>query len=304
MTRRRSRWSTCRPLLAHHAESAHQRPRCRLAAESARENLSRPMPARKLSSPTVLDESLTTRAQRGQTCDPRRLRTYATGSIAVAFAAAHGPLACRAPPERMWTDGRTACGRRKVRTRFVHGPTRGGRRRPGRRRRRATRPATAPPTSGTIRALGRADRFGGRSSTPRAPGLPGRGSSGRHSTARVSRPPISPRSSASVRSRATALTTHQIRPRYATRPARRSSRQRRPWHHQREEPPRGDRRRALLKLSGGLVTRLTRYHLRHESAEPSSWHRCRGAPALADPSNRHASVLLHRCAQKYHDRPR
>ena len=25
MTRRRSRWSTCRPLLAHHAESAHQR---------------------------------------------------------------------------------------------------------------------------------------------------------------------------------------------------------------------------------------------------------------------------------------
>ena len=28
------------------------------------------------------------------------------------------------------------------------------------------------------------------------------------------------------------------------------------------------------------------------------------APALADPSNRHASVLLHRCAQKYHDRPR
>ena len=29
MTRRRSRWSTCRPLLAHHAESAHQRPRMR-----------------------------------------------------------------------------------------------------------------------------------------------------------------------------------------------------------------------------------------------------------------------------------
>ena len=27
MTRRRSRWSTCRPLLAHRAESAHQRPR-------------------------------------------------------------------------------------------------------------------------------------------------------------------------------------------------------------------------------------------------------------------------------------
>ena len=26
MTRRRSRWSTCRPLLAHRAESAHQRP--------------------------------------------------------------------------------------------------------------------------------------------------------------------------------------------------------------------------------------------------------------------------------------
>ena len=25
MTRRRSRWSTCRPLLAHRAESAHQR---------------------------------------------------------------------------------------------------------------------------------------------------------------------------------------------------------------------------------------------------------------------------------------
>ena len=37
---------------------------------------------------------------------------------------------------------------------------------------------------------------------------------------------------------------------------------------------------------------------------PSSRHRCRGASALADPSNRHASVLLHRCAQKYHDRPR
>ena len=32
MTRRRSRWSTCRPLLAHRAESAHQRPltRCRV----------------------------------------------------------------------------------------------------------------------------------------------------------------------------------------------------------------------------------------------------------------------------------
>ena len=29
MTRRRSRWSTCRPLLAHRAESAHQRPSLR-----------------------------------------------------------------------------------------------------------------------------------------------------------------------------------------------------------------------------------------------------------------------------------
>ena len=30
MTRRRSRWSTCRPLLAHRAKSAHQRPELRL----------------------------------------------------------------------------------------------------------------------------------------------------------------------------------------------------------------------------------------------------------------------------------
>ena len=30
MTRLRSRWSTCRPLLAHRAESAHQRPRSQL----------------------------------------------------------------------------------------------------------------------------------------------------------------------------------------------------------------------------------------------------------------------------------
>ena len=32
MTRRRSRWSTCRPLLAHRAESAHQRPEAGLSA--------------------------------------------------------------------------------------------------------------------------------------------------------------------------------------------------------------------------------------------------------------------------------
>ena len=44
--------------------------------------------------------------------------------------------------------------------------------------------------------------------------------------------------------------------------------------------------------------------LRPPHRPPSSRHRCRGAPALADPSNRHASVLLHRCAQKYHDRHR
>ena len=40
MTRRRSRWATCRPLLAHRAESAHQRPgkqlRDKLADEADR----------------------------------------------------------------------------------------------------------------------------------------------------------------------------------------------------------------------------------------------------------------------------
>ena len=35
MTRRRSRWSTCRPLLAHRAESAHQRPDLRDSGEHA-----------------------------------------------------------------------------------------------------------------------------------------------------------------------------------------------------------------------------------------------------------------------------
>src|SRR5207237_7579188 len=36
---------------------------------------------------------------------------------------------------------------------------------------------------------------------------------------------------------------------------------------------------------------------------PSFPHHCPAAPVLADPSNRPASVLLHRCTQKYHDRP-
>ena len=35
MTRRRSRWSTCRPLLAHRAESAHQRPKPRSLSSSS-----------------------------------------------------------------------------------------------------------------------------------------------------------------------------------------------------------------------------------------------------------------------------
>ena len=41
MTRRRSRWSTCRPLLAHRAESAHQRP---VARARGRPPHSRPAP--------------------------------------------------------------------------------------------------------------------------------------------------------------------------------------------------------------------------------------------------------------------
>ena len=39
MTRLRSRWSTCRPLLAHRAESAHQRPDVLLCTDAAAEGL-------------------------------------------------------------------------------------------------------------------------------------------------------------------------------------------------------------------------------------------------------------------------
>ena len=68
----------------------------------------------------------------------------------------------------------------------------------------------------------------------------------------------------------------------------------------REAPPRPFRAAAVSVAAPTTRSRGTSPPHR----PPSSRHRCRVAPALADPSNRHASVLLHRCAQKYHDRPR
>ena len=68
----------------------------------------------------------------------------------------------------------------------------------------------------------------------------------------------------------------------------------------REAPPRPFRAAAVARAAPTTRSRGTSPPHR----PPSSRHRCRVAPALADPSNRHASVLLHQCAQKYHDRPR
>ena len=68
----------------------------------------------------------------------------------------------------------------------------------------------------------------------------------------------------------------------------------------REAPPRPCRAAAVSRAAPTTRSRGTSPPHRPPSSRP----RCRVAPALADPSNRHASVLLHRCAQKYHDRPR
>ena len=82
MTRRRSRWSTCRPLLAHRAESAHQRPEFAL-----------------------------------RTCALGRHSWLPTHRRPVA--AAHFPSLC-GPPERMWTDA--ACPRPPPRRDPAHDP--------------------------------------------------------------------------------------------------------------------------------------------------------------------------------------
>ena len=121
----------------------------------------------------------------GSTCG-RRLRAYATGSIAVP-SPPHIPLACRAPPERMWTDGRRLWPPER-RTR-VHGPTRHDSANPPRR----------PPRDGTAHAHIRPlkGRPWGPSSTPTSR-TTWSGSSG-PTAPPAAGPPISPRSSAAPR---------------------------------------------------------------------------------------------------------